>query len=128
MKTHAEVVHSVRMVFGTGAEWRVAQALLAYLDEFPRTKHITFGFVHRLAPNRFSDSSVVRTLQYLAGEDIGLLQIKFEFLRDEDEPQDITDAEARGVLTASINPFTGHEDPEASKKLLIYFEPKASDR
>ena len=125
MKTRSEAVASVRAIFGRGAESFVADALLSHLEEFPSTRHITIGLVHRLMGRLVNDQEIVRALQYLAGEDLALLTLKFEYINENDEPEDIDNEEARSVLDNSINPFTGREDLDAGKKLLIYFEPRA---
>lgn len=124
MKYSTAYIASVRAIFGDGDECLAAEALFTHLEKFPKTKHISIGLMHRIVSVPLSDHAIVRALQYLSGENVNFLRVKFEFLREEDDPHDISDVEARDVLNFQINPFTGREDSEAAKKLLIYFEPK----
>lgn len=123
----ASSLDSVAQVFGNGEERAAAEFLLRFLLSHPSTKHVNIGLVKELSgARRPSDKAVLRTLHFLAGESVGILSMKFEYLNDDEEPEDIDDDEARSAVQAGINPFTGEYDPECGRKLLIYFEPTGS--
>lgn len=127
MISFSSSLQSLAEVFGDGGELVAAEKTLYFLLEHPTTKHINIGLVRQLtSESSISDQAILRTLQFLAGDSIGILTTKFEFLNDDEEPEDISSDEARNAAIDRINPFSGDFDPECGKKLLVYFEPTGS--
>ena len=117
-------LNSLTEVFGDGDERVAAEKTLGFLLDHPNTRHINIGLVRQITRDgSISDQAILRTLQFLAGDSIGILSPKFEFLDADDEPQDISVEEAKIAALDQINPFSGVFDPECGQRLLLYFEP-----
>lgn len=120
-----DIVAKIERVYGDGAELDVAVRLLRFLSEYG-AKHVTLHLVRGLTPGAERgdlDRSIVHVLQYFAGESVGLLQLRFEFVDEEEHPHALDDDEARAALEADIHPLTGVPDPQVRSRLTTYFEP-----
>lgn len=126
MTTSTELLERMEGAFGHGNEWIVAQCLIGFLTKHAETSYINLQLVRQLTPDAASgrlDQVILRTLQFLAGDGIALLDTRFEILDEEDHPHDLDRQEVRDALSLKVNPLTGESDPEVSAKITMYFAP-----
>jgi hypothetical protein len=123
----AQLIQRLNRIFGDGVERQVAEAIFEFLVEFPGTTHITISLVRRLTNvnTRVQDAAILRTLQYLAGGSINVLNSQFELMEGDMPPIVLTDDEVGQVLSLGMNPITGQVDPEIKSKVAIFFTPTA---
>jgi hypothetical protein len=117
-------LEQLHRVFGGGVERNVAVGLLDYLSRNPGTTHITLQLVRQIAGMKQDDDrAIVRTLQYLAGDGVGLLVTRFEYVDEDDSPHDLTDEEVEAVVKYGVNPITGDSDASVRGRITVYFSP-----
>ena len=126
MSVFSELLSDLDRVFGRGAEHDIAEHLFKFLGQYPDTSHITLALVRGLVPDATRgdlDRPIVRTLQYLAGDGVRLLDTRFEYFADDDAPVELSEEEARAAVTDHVNPISGELDDDAEGKVAIYFAP-----
>ncbi len=123
MKLLDNAVASVTETFGYGREREITSCLIDFVINHPSTKHINLQLVKQIANEPdIDDATIIHTLQYLSGERVRILELRFEFI-DNDDPVDITKDEAKNALWGGVNPLTGETDLDSAKKVFLYFEP-----
>lgn len=118
-------VQKLSRAFPSGQEPAIAHELLNYLKDRAQVRHISLDLIRQIAARKTTDAELFRTLQFLAGADVGLLRAKFEYVDDEGELVDLSDDEVRTCLATRTSPLSGHDDPNVEQRILIYFEPDA---
>ncbi len=122
-------IRHVEAVFGDGPEATIAKSLVAHLESHHGTNHITLGLMRQISPPVKTgniDVAILRTLQFLAGDEVRFLEHGFELVVDENTVTEISSDEFRIALSEHIDPLTGHRDSEIERRLLIYFIPTPS--
>ena len=66
---------------------------------------------------------ILRTLQFLAGDGVALLDTRFEIVDAEDHPHGLDRQEVKEALALKVNPLTGESDPEVAAKINMFFAP-----
>ena len=123
-----QLMEQIGRTFGEGAERVVAESLLAFLARHQATSHITLHLMRELTPGANTgrlDAAIVRTLQYLSGDGIRILDTRFELIEEDEVPVPLTEEEVKCVLDHQVNPITGEADPDIRNKVAIYFCPSA---
>lgn len=126
MTTSIEVLERLESAFGRGNECVVAECLIEFLTKHAETSHINLQLVRQLTPDAASgrlDQVILRTLQFLSGDGIALLDIKFEIVDAEDHPHALNRDEVKEALSLKVNPLTGDRDSEVATKINMYFAP-----
>ena len=126
MATTEQVINRLERAFGAGAERDIALSLLRFLAAHQDTSHINLQLVRQLTTGGQSgglDLEILRTLQFLAGDAIGLLETKFEIFDEEDSPHGIANDVVKEAIELQLNPLTGEADPEVAQKIFMYFCP-----
>lgn len=126
MATSNELLERLERTFGCGNERIVAECLIAFLTKHADTSHINLQLMRQLTPDAESggmDQVILRTLQFLAGDGIALLDTRFEIVDAEDHPHGIDRQEVKDALSLKVNPLTGEKDSEVAAKITMYFEP-----
>lgn len=126
MTTSTELLERLEGAFGRGNEWVVAECLIGFLTKHAETSHINLQLVRQLTPDAASgrlDQVILRTLQFLAGDGIALLDTRFEIIDVEDHPHGLDRQEVTEALSLKVNPLTGESDPEVAAKIHMYFAP-----
>lgn len=106
----------------------ICVALLNYLIHLPKNKdyHITFGSLKIVIGNKYTDIDLLKSVQYLCGDRIQLLDINFELLEDEEffplSKSDVSDAKKTGEL---VHPQTGEIVEDYEEKVFMYFTPSS---
>jgi hypothetical protein len=122
------LLQPLRRVYGDGPETSVAQQLLQYLVRYHDTRHVTVPLVRGLVPGAEQgklDVSIVRVLQYLAGEQAAVLKLSFEYIDEQDVPHTLEPSEVRAAMESMINPLSGEVDEKIASRLLAYFDPQS---
>jgi hypothetical protein len=126
MDSAEKVIDRLERAFGVGAERDIAWALIIFLSTNKDTSHINLQLVRQLTANGKSgglDREILRTLQFLAGDGIGLLETKFEIFDEEEHPHGIENDVVRDAIALRLNPLTGEADPDIAKKIFMFFSP-----
>jgi hypothetical protein len=126
MKSTAQTIDHLERAFGVGSERDIAWALIDFLTKHNDTSHINLQLVRQLMGDGVSsrlDSAILRTLQFLAGDAIGLLDTKFEILDEEGNPHGIDNDVVKDAIDLKINPLTGEVDPIVAEKIFMFFSP-----
>lgn len=126
MTTSTELLERLEGAFGRGNEWVVAECLIRFLTKHTGTSHINLQLVRQLTPDAASgrlDQVILRTLQFLAGDGIALLDTRFEIIDADDHPHHLDPQEVREALFLKVNPLTGASDPDVAAKIQMYFAP-----
>ncbi len=90
--------------------------------------HITYGSLHRViskaTPQAYSDIEMLMAIQYLCGDRVNALDVKFELIEDDNyieiSKHDLNDANRTGQL---FHPETGELVKDFPDKIYIYFQP-----
>lgn len=126
MANSNELLARLERTFGRGSERQVAECLFDFLAKHTETSHINLQLVRQLTPDAASggkDHVILRTLQFLAGDGIALLDVRFEIIDAEDHPHGLDRQEVKDALSLKVNPLTGEEDPEVASKISMFFAP-----
>ena len=104
----------------------MAECLIGFLTKHAETSHINLQLVRQLTPNAAAgglDHVILRTLQFLAGDGIALLDTRFEIIDADDHPHGLDRQEVKDALSLQVNPLTGERDPKVGAKINMYFAP-----
>ncbi|WP_139201097.1 hypothetical protein [Polaromonas sp. JS666] len=126
MATTAQLLDRLERTFGVGTERLIAISLLDFLAAHAGTSHINLQLVRQLTPQAESgnlDHVILRTLQFLAGDAIGILDTRFEIFDEDQHPHGLEKSMVKEALSSQINPLTGDADPEVSRKIYMFFTP-----
>lgn len=126
MKSTEQVIDRLERAFGVGSEREIAWALIHFLAKHNDTSHINLQLVRSLMGNSVPsglDNAILRTLQFLAGDAIGLLETKFEIFDEDDNPHCIDNDVVKDALDLKLNPLTGETDPLVAEKIFMFFSP-----
>jgi hypothetical protein len=126
MATTDELLERLERAFGRGNERLVAERLIEFLARHAETSHINLQLVRQLTPEAASgslDQVILRTLQFLAGDGVALLDTRFEIVDAEDHPHGLDRQEVKDALSLKVNPLTGENDPEVGAKITMFFAP-----
>lgn len=126
MATSNELLERVERTFGRGSEKIVAERLISFLSKHVETSHINLQLMRQLTPDGATgglDAVILRTLQFLAGDGIALLDVKFEIVDAEDHPHGLDRQAVSEALSLKVNPLTGESDQEVATKITMYFAP-----
>lgn len=110
---------------------RICLDLIGYLTSQPASKklHLTYSLLKaQLKPS--SDTELLLAIQYLSGDAVGVLEMKFEFADESGEffpVDDVTVAEARNT-NVFYHPLTGEPVPNFQSAILVYFTPGSALR
>ena len=121
-----QILDRLVRAFGVGTEQDIARKLMQFLVEHEEAAHINLQLVRQLTEGGESgglDREILRTLQFLAGDGIGLLETKFEIFDEQDNPHNIDNLVVRDAINLQLNPLTGERDPQVEKKIFMYFSP-----
>lgn len=116
-----------------GADWghnyvqsNICLDILDYLvkNADRNIKHITHSRLRDIVGQEYSDIDLLKAVQYLCGQSVHLLEIKFEFIDNEYIHQlsksEVKSAQENGGL---VHPATGEYLMDFEDKIFIYFEP-----
>jgi hypothetical protein len=124
------VLDKLAAIFGEDAlEPRIAASIFSYVDEHKNVRHLNLAFVKQICQlphTEKSDVAVLKTLQALAGDAIGYLNVGFEYVDDNEDIHNITRAAFAEAINNGIDPFSGEETQGLSQRVLIYYFPDES--
>lgn len=121
------VIEKLQAIFGAEAhEPRIALAIMSYVEEHANVRHINLAFVKQLCklPNTATaDVLVLKTLQVLAGDAIGYLNVGFEYVDANEEICNISRTEFIDAINDGIDPISGEHSEDLSERVLIFYSP-----
>lgn len=117
-------------VWGDTLEGRLCRVITGHvLEQASDDSRLSFETIHRLARDIGIDSdvTVMRSVQYLAGHDIHLLDLGFEFAEDGHSPVAVDPKVVMAAESGSafLHPRTRAVVPDYAGKLFLYFEASA---
>ena len=128
MSSERQLLDDIGRIFGQGPEYEIAQRLLIFLTQHADTTYINLQLVRQMTPGGHAggqDPAIVRTLQFLSGDAVHVLDVGFELFDDDEHAHKLSKEEVRAALEANINPLTGEQDPEIRGRVAMYFAPTA---
>jgi len=126
MEHVAAIIERLTHAYGRGVEREVAERLLSFLSSHAETTHVSLQLLRQMTPGAGSgnlDAEIVRSLSFLAGDSVQVLDACFEFIDESDQPHALTTEEAKDAVTMRLNPLTGEPDPTVPERVVIYFSP-----
>lgn len=126
MEGVASILERLTSVYGRGVESDVAARLFDFISNHTETTHISLQLLRQMTPGGSSgalDAAIVRSLNFLAGDAVQVLDTCFEFIDDSDHPHHLTTDEAKDAVLLKLNPLTGESDPTVPSRVVIYFSP-----
>lgn len=106
---------------------KICLNIIEYLKkiDFSKVSYITYGDLRQQLKDNEENHLLLQAIQYLSGDRIHLLDIKFELITEDDESievskQELSHARAVGTL---IHPDTGEAIGNFEEKVFIYFQP-----
>ncbi|OEU52308.1 MAG: hypothetical protein BA861_07005 [Desulfobacterales bacterium S3730MH5] len=125
-----QITDRIREDWGDSPQSRICLTILDYIRTYPggRLSHITPGSLHRLFGGEYDDPHILGAAQYLCGDRVRILDIRFELIDTDDQTfvldnEDIREAEETGCL---IHPETGDPVKNFKNKVFIFFEPSTA--
>lgn len=105
----------------------ICLSIIEYLKkiDFSKVSYISYGDLREQLKDNEKNQSLLQAIQYLLGDRIHLLDMKFELITEDDESIEISKQElshARAVGTL-IHPDTGEAICNFEEKVFIYFQP-----
>lgn len=123
-------IDKLTAIFGANAlEPAIAQSIFGYVDKHDNVRHLNIAFVKQLCKlphSEESDIAVLKTLQALAGDAIGYLNVGFEYVDDNEEIHNITRAEFIDAIDHGVDPVSGEQAQNLSQRVLIFYFPDST--
>ena len=119
----------IRAVWGSEKDSYIAcMAIVQFLETHTSdAAHLSYAFLIDIAKSAdvVDRKKIIQAAEYLAGADIHLLDMKFEFIDDDDSvwpiPYEISEVNKFLQNEEFIHPITGLIDPEFKRKLFVFF-------
>jgi hypothetical protein len=112
--------------WGERPESSICLAILEYLSSTSsqNISHLTYLRLSQIANSGQVDAALLKSIQYLCGDRVPLLEIKFELIEYDNHYQ-INSSEIRNAETTNylIHPKTGEVIESYKDKVSIYFTP-----
>lgn len=106
---------------------QICTSILDYLlkGRFKESWHITHAHL-RNAVGNYDDAQILAAVQYLCGDKVNLLEIRFELI-DESGIYPLDNSEVRYAETTGrlVHPESGQLIDDFDEKVYIYFEPSS---
>jgi hypothetical protein len=115
--------------WGERPESRICSEILEYLtkDSSKDVSHLTYVRLSQISNFGQVDAALLRSIQYLCGDRVPLLESKFELIENNNHYQvstsEIVEAEAVNYL---IHPITGEAIDNYKDKVFVYYSPAKS--
>jgi len=108
-------------------QYKVSSLLIDYLErtDAGELSHISHGSLFKILGQDYDPEVVLEVFQYLAGSQLNLFEIKFEFIDDDDEvysikKSDLAEARRLGLFA---HPHTGNPVADFEEKVFFYYQP-----
>jgi len=115
--------------WGNESQFLVCMSILNYLLRVPpeQLSHITYGSLRKVVDRKFDDTELLIAIQYLSGDHIKLLEVKFELIDDNEDNFPLPDSEM--ILAREtgklIHPEKGVIVDNYEDKVFMYFTPSS---
>jgi predicted metallopeptidase len=114
--------------WGQRSQSRICADILDYLinSRSPNSLYLTYGSLRRIIKIACEDSELLTAVQYLCGDKIHLLEVKFELIEN-DKHIEITDHEIIHARTTGqlIHPESGESIDNFEERVCMYFQPSS---
>lgn len=127
MNSRELLIQRIAKIFGDGEELFASTVLIDYLILNPNTGHINLEFVRQLgsaAGAQLTDKGILRSLQYLSGDSVRLIDVCFELIEDEWRIFDLNQEQVQAARDEKINPITGFDDSEILNRIFMFYRPQ----
>lgn len=129
MKRKSEIIEQLMSDWEDGSqELLLCNKIVNYVLDNSDISHITNRSLKRaIRYKERNDSKLITVLKYLIGSGVHLLDAKFEYIDDSEEPidiniEDIRDAEDNDCF---IHPTSGQPVENYKDKIFIYYQPSS---
>lgn len=116
---------TIRDDWGKNIQSQICMEIVDYIFSVPcdQLAYLTYGTFRSITQNKYSNQELLPAIQYLHGDVMKVLEVKFEYIEDgEDYPLnkgEVANAEETGYL---IHPETGEEIANFRDKVFVYFD------
>jgi hypothetical protein len=104
----------------------IARELLNFIGAHPDTSHITIQLVKQLTLHELGedlDKQILLTLQFLAGDEVQVLEPRFELIEQDGHPVELSRDDVAVVIQENVNPLTGEYVENIKECVFLYFSP-----
>ncbi|MDB9524770.1 hypothetical protein PN498_02120 [Oscillatoria sp. CS-180] len=125
MTSKRTLLETIRDDWGENIQSHICMEIVDYIFSVPcdQLAYLTYGTFRNVTQNKYSNQELLSAIQYLYGDVMKVLEVKFEYIEDgEDYPLDkeeLAKAEETGYL---VHPETGKEIEDFRDKVFIYFD------
>lgn len=126
MTSQRELIEQIKNDWSNTIQSKICIAILNYLfhDKRKNISHITYATLRKVTGDLYNDDDFMRAIQYLCGDRVKLLDVKFELIEDEKffdiSNIELKEAEETGEL---VHPETGELIKDYQEKVFLYFQP-----
>ncbi|NQE51899.1 hypothetical protein [Herbaspirillum rubrisubalbicans] len=104
-------------------EEEAGRLIIEYLAQHIEAKHISLADLIQVASKQ-ERRAVLNIINYLSGEDLNLLDSKFEYVaEDESSIFELDLAQVKAARSQFINPLSGESDEDVLDKIFMFFVP-----
>jgi len=121
-----ELIEQIRSDWSTKIQSKICIAILDYLfhDKRKNISHITYTTLRKVTGDIYTNEDLMIAIQYLCGDRVKLLDVKFELIEDEQffdiSNIELKEAQETGEL---VHPETGELIKDYQEKVCLYFQP-----
>lgn len=125
------VVKKLEAIFGAQAlEPRLALTIMTFVESHREgVHHLNLASVKqfcKLQNNVEVDVQVLKTLQVLAGDAVGYLNVGFEYVDSNEEIHNISRFEFISAIEDGIDPISGELSEDLAERVLIFYFPDST--
>jgi hypothetical protein len=121
-----QIIEQIKEDWDSKPQAKICMDILDYLLRVPiqNLLHISYGSLKTVISQRVEEADLLMAIQYLSGERTPILEVKFEFIEDDEiyclPNSEIKLARETGQL---VHPETGELIDDFEDKTYMYFEP-----
>jgi hypothetical protein len=121
-----QIIEQIKEDWDSKPQADICIDILDYLLRVPTQNllHISYGSLKKIISQRVEESDLLMAIQYLSGERTPILEVRFEFIED-DEIYSLPNSEIKLARETGqlVHPETGELIDDFEDKTYMYFEP-----
>jgi len=125
METKSTLLQNIREDWSDSSQIRICEEILECLVSYenPEKLHLTYGILQNILSENYDRIQILKAIQYLSGDRVPLLRIRFEVLDNNGDcysltNEDVSKARKTGIL---LHPEKEDFIEDFEKKVFMYF-------